>query len=583
MAPDLRTVFLIYAFINGASLIVVGSLWIMNHRRYKGIGYFVIDFLFQFFAILLVGLRGQIPDFISVILANFLSMSGAICGLFALEYYTAQKVSWRLNALLLGLFECFHIYYFYGQESLAIRNLIISISYSLIFSQIIWLLSRRIAFSQKQNTQFILGVFILYLVINLLRIGEFVIAEHSTNDYLHSGGFETFVIVAYLFLFVFLTYAIILMVSNRLMIEITTQEEKFSKVFHASPNAIMLTSMTDGRILEVNQGFEVLSGYSTQESIEKTSFALNLWEYEHERNEIVKELTEKGSVRNIETCFRRKDGSLFYGIISSDLIEVNGMRCILSTITDISEAKKMVEELRRNSHELQVLNATKDRFFSIIAHDLRSPFANIVSLSEILRDDLHDKDYAASEEYSNLILNSARKIMALLTNLLDWSRAQTGRIVFNPEYFSLEEVMEESLDVLRDVASHKGIEILVNCKHNSPAFLDKNMFSSILRNLVSNAIKFSPLEGKVWVGAEKTKTHLCLYVKDNGVGLKPEQIEKLFHIEESVSTPGTANEKGSGLGLLLCKDFVERHGGEIWVKSAPGQGSEFCFTLPQPN
>lgn len=170
--------------------------------------------------------------------------------------------------------------------------------------------------------------------------------------------------------------------------------------------------------------------------------------------------------------------------------------------------------------------------------------------------------------------------MDLLTNLLEWSRSQTGRIEFSPEYIEMVSLVNEITELLGDSVRQKSITILSKLPRNVLAFADKAMISTVLRNLVSNAIKFTHPEGQITFSVEFKPEGLLFSVSDNGIGIKEETLGKLFRIEETYSTRGTQNERGTGLGLILCKEFVEKHGGRIWAESELGKGSRFCFTIP---
>jgi len=169
----------------------------------------------------------------------------------------------------------------------------------------------------------------------------------------------------------------------------------------------------------------------------------------------------------------------------------------------------------------------------------------------------------------------------LLVNLLEWSRLQTGGIVFSPEYLEMVALINEVVELFADSAQQKSIAIFKEMPRNMLIFADKAMISTVLRNLISNAIKFTHSKGQIVISAESKKNELLIAIHDNGVGIKTENIEKLFRIDENQSTLGTQNEKGTGLGLILCREFIEKHGGRIWIESEVRNGSTIYFTLPK--
>jgi len=246
---------------------------------------------------------------------------------------------------------------------------------------------------------------------------------------------------------------------------------------------------------------------------------------------------------------------------------------------DITERKRAEQTLRENEERLRELNATKDKFFSIIAHDLKSPFNSILGLSSYIIEQMQEKKYEKLEEYATIIRDSSQRTMGLLSNLLEWSRAQTGRMEFIPENAEIISLIEQEIELLNDSARQKKIAIVTELPKKCCAMIDQGMFMTIVRNLISNAIKFTGLDGTIRISVIESEQYVEISVSDNGIGIKKERIENLFHIDESQSTPGTQNEKGTGLGLILCKEFVDKHGGKIWVESEPGKGSCFRFTV----
>jgi ligand-binding sensor domain-containing protein/signal transduction histidine kinase len=230
--------------------------------------------------------------------------------------------------------------------------------------------------------------------------------------------------------------------------------------------------------------------------------------------------------------------------------------------------------------ELSELNASKDKFFSIIAHDLKNPFNIIIGFSNILKEEIKSGDTARNLEYAGLINISAVNTLRLLENLLEWANSQTGKILFKPMPIKLSEPINEEFSLLNEIADEKNIELKTFIPNDLMITADINMLKTIMRNLISNAIKFTHKGGKVEVSATIDSKNVEISVSDNGLGMTKDTMVKLFRIDVSLSTSGTANEKGTGLGLFLCKEFVEKHGGKIWVESELGKGSIFKFFLP---
>jgi two-component system, sensor histidine kinase and response regulator len=229
---------------------------------------------------------------------------------------------------------------------------------------------------------------------------------------------------------------------------------------------------------------------------------------------------------------------------------------------------------------LKELNATKDKFFSIIAHDLKNPFNSILGFSDMLKEEAHSLDIDSIVKYSATINASAQKTYRLLDNLLNWAMMQRGSIPFEPKNMLLKELIRNEIENLSYAAEQKNIILTDDVKEEITVYADQVMISTVLRNLILNAIKFTQISGKVNIGAKIKGERVEISVSDSGIGMDKETIDKLFKIETSFSSPGTENEKGSGLGLLLCSEFAEKHGGEIEVESEEGKGSTFKFSVP---
>ncbi len=249
-------------------------------------------------------------------------------------------------------------------------------------------------------------------------------------------------------------------------------------------------------------------------------------------------------------------------------------------VSDITGSHRNEEEIVKKNQELRKLNAEKDKFFSIIAHDLKNPFNSILGFSELLKNEAYKQKIEDVVKYAGVINSSAQNTFELLENLLEWSLIQQGRIPYDPHTLLLNQIVDAEIESLKHYASQKNILIGNGITASIIIEADEDMLSTILRNLMANAIKFTPKNGKVQVLAKIEERQVVISVSDTGVGMTGETIGKLFKIETSFTSRGTENEKGTGLGLILCKEFVEKHNGKIWVESEVGKGSVFSFTIP---
>jgi len=247
---------------------------------------------------------------------------------------------------------------------------------------------------------------------------------------------------------------------------------------------------------------------------------------------------------------------------------------------DITERKKTEIALMKSEEQLRILNDDKDRFMSILAHDLRNPFSNLLGFSELLVNDIDDIDFETIKNRAAIINQSAQTIYDLLEDLLIWSNSQAGKLPFAPEEISHPEICDEIIYVLQNSAKVKNISIKSIAVPDLIIFADNNMYKTVIRNLLSNAIKFTNVNGQIHIRAEIIDTNVQITVADNGVGISLEKLENLWDFSHFHATKGTNGEKGSGLGLILCREFVEKHNGKIWCESEVGKGSKFKFTLP---
>jgi two-component system sensor histidine kinase/response regulator len=249
---------------------------------------------------------------------------------------------------------------------------------------------------------------------------------------------------------------------------------------------------------------------------------------------------------------------------------------------EIEERKRVEKDLKDYQTMLQNANACKDKFFSIIAHDLRNPFNALIGLSDLLIEGLPGFSQKEVEEFVQLIHDSSQNAFELLNNLLDWSRSQTSQMEFLPGPLVLVELVDESRALLAAQASKKGVKLVQEVDSELKVLADRNMCQVVLRNLMANSIKFSHADAVTHISARRVGQLVEVCVEDQGVGMPPEAVAHLFRIDKKVQTQGTAEETGTGLGLILCREFVEKNGGSIWVESQVGKGSRFFFTLPCP-
>lgn len=254
---------------------------------------------------------------------------------------------------------------------------------------------------------------------------------------------------------------------------------------------------------------------------------------------------------------------------------------ILSLVRDITQRKLAELKVQEQNRELKKLNEDKNRFMSILAHDLKNPFNSILGFLDLLSQNLHKYDTEKIEKLITVVKTSSEQFYQLLESLLLWARAQSGKMSYAPRKTGWAVVCRQVIEELRFNAEAKNITVDLEESSEHPVLADVEMLKTILRNLISNAIKYSYPGGAIRIYAENNPNELIVVVSDQGIGMSPAKAVALFDISENRSTRGTADEYGTGLGLSLCRELVERHGGRIWVESEPGKGSDFKFTMPE--
>lgn len=357
---------------------------------------------------------------------------------------------------------------------------------------------------------------------------------------------------------------------------------KLSAAVSQNPAAIVITDLT-GRIEYVNQQFSTITGYTYEEAIGCNPRILNSGFHSKEFYRSMWNTILSGKTWNGEFYNKRKDGSLFWeaATIAPILNEKNEIINIVAIKQDVT-AKKMAEiDLVESQKKLKELNDTKNKLFSIIGHDLRGPIGILKSYIEAIIEEPGYDDAQNIKQSLKILLSSTTTTFELLENLLLWAKSQQDEVVFEPTNVNLYQIVEICIAIVAEMAKSKAITIHNQIPKEQTVHADRNMIMTVIRNLISNAIKFTESGKSVYIFSTEDKSMLEVSVKDEGVGIAPDALKWLFNPKENYSTVGTSGEKGTGLGLLLCKDFIERHNGEICVDSEERKGSVFKFTIPQ--
>lgn len=362
-------------------------------------------------------------------------------------------------------------------------------------------------------------------------------------------------------------------------------ESRYQHIYNTVDIGI-LSNKLNGDILMANPKMIDMLGCQNLKELKKYNIKDFYIDPNLKKNMIEELIEEKSNLIIHDLFWKRKDGKRivvkFGGKIHTT---AKGEQFIESVVQDITEMRALEDSLKISEVSLRESNAAKDRFFTILAHDLRGPFNSLLGLTEIIALQPETVDDNRKERFIQLIHTSLKNISNLIENLLEWSQSQQGTISFNPKEIKLEPLIQETVDLLSEGGFLKQITIRVNIDKSTKLLADENMVKTIVRNLISNAIKFTHKEGliKIYVGkpvSNEGRNFTEIIIEDNGVGITKNDLSKLFKIDSGFSNLGTENEKGTGLGLVLVKEFVKKHDGTIVVESERGIGTKVIFTLP---
>ena len=346
MIFDIKTLILLNFVINIINAGSIAIIWHQYRKRFAGISLWLVNMTLQAVGLSLIFLRDVVADFVAIVLSNTLLIAGAVILLIGMERFIGKKSSQIHNYSLLVAYVCLNTYYFSISPNMTMREILISAMIVIIFSQICWLLLRRVALDLRYVTRITGVVLGCYVVVSLVRMILLIIFPLQTSDFFKSGLIDSLSITSYIMISVCFTISMILMVNRRLLGEVQAQEEKFTIAFHSSPYVIMITRSSDGGIIEVNDGFVNIIGHQYADVIGKTTIDLCIWAKDEDRVAIVNELSKDNKVQGVEFQFRKKSGSMMTGLFSAKIIMINNEKCILSSISDITELSQMKQMLQ---------------------------------------------------------------------------------------------------------------------------------------------------------------------------------------------------------------------------------------------
>jgi PAS domain S-box-containing protein len=362
--------------------------------------------------------------------------------------------------------------------------------------------------------------------------------------------------------------------------ELEVSRNKYVNLFDFSPIPYFTLDPV-GKIMEVNLSASKMFGIDRKILIGKRFSSFILIDEKDIFNSFIKTVFASPVKHSCELKVMNKDkrvlSVLLEGLKLDDMLE-SGPKCQVALI-DLTEYKRIEVSLKESNEELKKLNSTKDKFFAIIAHDLRNPFQSLLSTSELLATEIETLSQEDIALFSQGLHNNLTKFYGLLENLLNWSMMQKNMLEYKSTSINLYDAVNKIIEISNQNAVKKNISISNKVENEIFVIADVDMLRSVIQNLILNAIKFTQMEGLVNISSDEKDGFVEVSVQDTGIGIDPEKSSKLFNFETIFTTNGTAGEKGTGLGLPLCKEFVERNGGKIWIESELGKGSKFTFTL----
>ncbi len=375
-------------------------------------------------------------------------------------------------------------------------------------------------------------------------------------------------------------------ISDRTLAETAQRalEDKFSKAFQCTPHPITITSMKDGRHLEVNDAFLRTTGYTSEEVIGRTAIELKLWTKMEQRVNLFETLVNQGYIRDYEFEFCNRWGERRTALLSADIINLRGEECLLSVTNDITQRKQAEEALAKAKEAAEQANRAKSEFLANMSHELRTPLNAILGFTQVMsRDSSLKRD---QRENLEIIARSGEHLLELINDILEMSKIEAGRVTLNPNNFDLYRLLRSIEEMLQLKAQSKGLQLLFECAEDVPQFIctDEGKLRQVLINLLGNAIKFTEDGGvvlRVWQpqrAAETEQVWIHFQVEDTGPGIAPEEIDHLFEPFTQTET-GRKSQQGTGLGLPISRQFVQLMGGDFTVSSQVDQGSTFAFTI----
>lgn len=565
--------------------IVVFYYQYMINKNYRGPGWWLMWSAAEVTGFTFMFLR-QIPPIqkIAIIIQNSMIILGVIFLYIGIMRFFDKRENRVIIVPVFTVFLASLLYFLYINDDFQIRGIIVSAALAFFSFLTAHGLFVNKTPSVSSSANFSASIFLAHGWVHIFR-AVMLLKDTSVNLFeptlLNVVTYLDALIVSILW-----TFCFIVMLNQRLNAEMREAKEHFELIFNTSPDAALITRLTDGVVVNINEGFTVLSGFTRRETIGKSSLDIDIWEDPADRQKVVTELVEKGFCENYEAVFHRKDGRQIIGMMSAKTITLQGLSHIISITRDITERKRAENEIRKLNAELEqrviertakleTANKELEAFVYSVAHTMRSPLRALDGFSHIIRKKYADKLDAEGNRLLNVICSGAHEINQLITDMLDLLRISLSEMNFSRIDMNK---LVDSVYLVTASPEVRG-KFIFSAGSLPEAFGDPAMMRQLWSNLISNAIKYTlPKEDrKIEIGSREKDGENVYYIKDTGVGFDPEYTHKLFGIFERLHK--TEEFEGTGIGLAIVQRIVRRHGGKVWAEGKVGEGATFYFTL----
>jgi PAS domain S-box-containing protein len=586
MNLDIHTLAMILGITHFIQVIVFVHQYKVN-RTYQGIGWWLMWSAAEASGFFFMLLR-NIPAIsaIAILAQNFLLVSGTIFLYIGIMRFLEQRENRRILVSIFAVFVVAHSYFIFVDNNINIRGIILSATLASVS-----FLTARALYVHKircitASANFNAAVFLAHGLIFIHRT-VFLIAGTHADDFFAATLFNTIPFLDALIVSLLWTFGLIIMLNQRLNAEMAEAKEHFELIFNTGPDGAVITRLDDGVVLNINDGYTALTGYTRDDSIGKSSLDIKLWKNSDDRGKIVTILREKGYCDNFESVFLRKDGSQIIGLMSAKIITLQSGPHIISVTRDISEYKKAEAEIIKLNAELELrvlertfqlenFNKEFEDFAYSIAHDLRSPLRAVHGFSRIIMDEYGSKLDTEGNRLLNVISDNVRHMDRLISDLLELSQVTRGEMVL-----SLIDMTGLAESVYREIASPDVQERFEFSVMPLPTVQgDSGLLRQVWTNLLSNAVKYTMPRDvrRIEVGGYTEKKVNIYFVQDSGIGFEPEYAHKLFGVFQRLHA--LDEFEGTGIGLAIVKRIIHRHGGMVWAEGKQGEGAKFYFSLP---